>query len=69
MAFVVLKPGEKLTFEELTTFLEQRLAKFKLPRQVQFLDQQLPKTGTGKILKRELRESFWEGQSRRVLGG
>lgn len=69
VAFVVLKPGETLTAEELTTFLEQRLAKFKLPRQIQFLNQQLPKTGTGKILKRELRENFWQGQDRRIMGG
>ena len=68
-ALVVLKPGEELAAEDLLTFLEARLAKFKMPRIVRFVDGQLPKTGTGKILKRELRESFWEGKTRRVQGG
>ena len=48
--------------------LWRRLAKFKLPRQFEFLDQPLPKGGTGKILKRELRERFWAGKERRVQG-
>ena len=67
-ALVVLKPNQKLDVEELLAFLQSRLAKFKLPRVVQFLEEPLPKTGTGKILKRELRERFWEGKERRVQG-
>jgi len=68
VATVVLKPGERLTNEELLAFLEQRLAKFKLPRMINFSDQQLPKTGTGKILKREIRDTFWLGKERKVQG-
>ena len=68
VAIVVLKPGQHLTAEELIAFLGARLAKFKLPRQVQFSADQLPKTGTGKILKRELREPFWTGKEKRVQG-
>jgi len=67
-AFVVLKPGQKLTAEELCEFMAPRLAKFKIPRRFEFLEVPLPKTGTGKIVKRELRERFWEGQTRRVQG-
>jgi fatty-acyl-CoA synthase len=67
-AFVVCKPGQALTAEELCAFLCQRIARFKLPRRFEFLDAPLPKTGTGKILKRELRETFWAGQARRVQG-
>jgi fatty-acyl-CoA synthase len=67
-ATVVLKPGERLTTEELMAFLEQRLAKFKLPRAIHFSDQQLPKTGTGKILKREIRDALWQGKPRKVQG-
>jgi fatty-acyl-CoA synthase len=67
-ASVVLKPGEKLTPEELTAFLEKRLAKFKLPRMIHFSEEQLPKTGTGKILKREIRDSLWQGKTRKVQG-
>jgi acyl-CoA synthetase (AMP-forming)/AMP-acid ligase II len=54
---------------ELLAFLEKTMAKFKLPRLVQFESEPLPKTGTGKILKRELREAFWQGKERRVQGG
>jgi fatty-acyl-CoA synthase len=68
-AIVVCKPSQKLSSEELTAFLEPRLARFKLPCLVQFVDGPLPKTGTGKILKRELREAFWQGKQRRVQGG
>ena len=67
-AIVVLKPGEQLDCEALLAFLGTRIAKFKLPRIVQFVTDPLPKTGTGKILKRELREAFWEGKERRVQG-
>ena len=67
-ALVVLKPGQTLTQEELCEFLQQRVAKFKIPRIYEFLDTPLPKTGTGKIIKRELREMFWAGRAKRVQG-
>ena len=67
-AFVVIQPGMKLAQEELCQFLGARLAKFKIPRRFDFLTEPLPKTGTGKVLKRQLRESFWEGKQRRVQG-
>ncbi|MCU1276385.1 MAG: AMP-dependent synthetase and ligase, partial [Bryobacterales bacterium] len=68
VAFVVRKPGMALTQDELCAFLQERIAKFKMPRAVEFVDGALPKTGTGKILKRELREKFWAGKARRVQG-
>ena len=49
-------------------FLTLRLGKFKLPRKIEFTDEQLPKTGTGKIRKLVLRERFWEGKEKRVQG-
>jgi len=67
-AIVVLKPGEKLTQEELIAFLQERLGKFKLPRIVEFMADQLPKTGTGKIRKMVLKEKFWIGKEKRVQG-
>jgi acyl-CoA synthetase (AMP-forming)/AMP-acid ligase II len=67
-AVVVLKPGAKMTEEELCAYLQGRLAKFKLPRRFEFTGTPLPKTGTGKIVKRELRESFWSGKENRVQG-
>jgi fatty-acyl-CoA synthase len=67
-AFVVLKAGQRLTSEELCEFLQARIAKFKIPRVFEFLETALPKTGTGKVVKRELREMFWAGRARRVQG-
>lgn len=68
VAIVVVKPEQSLLQEELVQFLEGRLAKFKIPRIFEFSDSALPKTGTGKILKRELREKLWAGKERRVQG-
>ena len=67
-AIVAVKPNQFLSSEELLTFLATRLAKFKLPRRIEFVHEPLPKTGTGKILKRDLREPFWAGKERRVQG-
>ena len=67
-AFVVLKPGQTLTAEQLCEFLAGRIARFKIPRTFEFLETPLPKTGTGKIVKRELREMFWAGRAKRVQG-
>ncbi len=68
IAIVVLKPGMKLSEEELLSFLEGRLGRFKMPRRVEFREDQLPKTGTGKIRKNILREPFWKGKEKRVQG-
>jgi benzoate-CoA ligase family protein len=55
-AFVVLKPGARATADELQRFVKERLAPFKYPRWVEFLDA-LPKTPTGKIQRFKLRQS------------
>jgi acyl-coenzyme A synthetase/AMP-(fatty) acid ligase len=57
-----------LTQEELLAFLQQRLGKFKLPRVIEFTEEPLPKTGTGKIRKMVLKEKFWAGKAKRVQG-
>ncbi|MCU1337264.1 MAG: AMP-dependent synthetase and ligase [Bryobacterales bacterium] len=67
-AIIVVKDGALLTCEELLTFLQKRLSRFKLPRIVEFSTDPLPKTGTGKIRKNELRERFWVGHAKRVQG-
>ena len=67
-AYVVVKPGHRLPEQELCSYLQGRLAKFKMPRMFRFTETALPKTGTGKIIKRELREAFWQGKERRVQG-
>jgi long-chain acyl-CoA synthetase len=53
-AFVSLRPGASLTEEELIAFAKERMAAYKYPRQIEFLDE-IPKTVTGKLLRRELR--------------
>jgi long-chain acyl-CoA synthetase len=53
-AYVSRKPGATVTEEELIEFCKQQMAAYKYPRAIQFLDD-LPKTTTGKILRRELR--------------
>ncbi len=57
LACVVLKPGAAVGEEELIVFLADRLARYKVPRRVAFLDS-LPISGAGKILKRELQQRF-----------
>ena len=57
LACVVLKPGATTTEEELIAFLQERLARYKIPKRVVFMDS-LPISAAGKILKRELRERF-----------
>jgi len=53
-AFVVLKPGETLTEEEVIKYCAEKLAKYKVPKIVEFIGS-LPKSGVGKILRKELR--------------
>lgn len=53
-AFVSLRPGRTVTEAELIAFTKERMAAYKYPRQIEFLDE-IPKTVTGKLLRRELR--------------
>jgi fatty-acyl-CoA synthase len=64
-AIVVRKPGQELTAEELIEWSRPRLAGYKRPRSVDFTET-IPRNPSGKILKRQLREPFWEGTARQV---
>ena len=64
-AVVVLKPGTSATAEQLREFCKQRIAGYKVPKAVTFMDA-LPKSGAGKIMKKDLREIYWKGVDRRV---
>jgi long-chain acyl-CoA synthetase len=66
MACVVLKPGKTLSADELIAYCRRSLANYKIPRRVEFSDTELPKSGSGKILKKVLRERFWIHQERAV---
>jgi len=64
-AVVVLKPGHQATTEELIGTCRERIAGYKVPRSIELADA-LPKSGAGKILKRTLREKYWQGHSRQI---
>jgi fatty-acyl-CoA synthase len=65
VALIVLKPGATATAADLKAHCRAHLARFKVPHEFHFRDA-LPKGGTGKILKTELREPFWKGFEARV---
>ncbi len=64
-ALVALKPGQQVAEEELISFARTRLAGYKVPKSVEFLPE-LPKSGTGKIQKKVLREKYWQYLAKRV---
>ncbi len=64
-ALVVLKPGETASEGDIIAHARERLAHYKVPKSVEFR-QSLPKGGTGKILKRELREPYWTNYPGRI---
>ena len=66
MACVVLKPGRALSAAELIAHCKRALANYKVPRRIEFFETELPKSGSGKILKRTLRERFWAHNERSV---
>jgi long-chain acyl-CoA synthetase len=64
-AIVVKKSESALTDKELIEFSRQHLANYKVPKSVDFV-KELPKSEAGKILKRKLREPYWQGQTKQV---
>ena len=67
-ATVVAREGIDLTDTELVEHCRQLIAGFKVPRRIDVSADPLPKSAAGKILKREIREPFWEGHDARVSG-
>ena len=68
-AMVSLKPGENASPEEIIDFCKGKIAGFKRPRDIRIMDE-LPKNPFGKLLKKDLRQPFWEGKDmERVWGG
>jgi len=64
-AVVSLKPGAKVSEEEIIDFCKRNLASYKKPKSIEFVDV-IPKNPYGKILKKDLREKYWAGQDRRI---
>jgi acyl-CoA synthetase (AMP-forming)/AMP-acid ligase II len=65
LAFVVTKSGAKLTIEQLIEFCRDKIAGYKIPRQMELVDE-LPRNPSGKILKKILRKPFWAGKDREI---
>ena len=65
-ACIAVRDGKQVTPEELGEFCRERLANYKVPRSIEFIDGELPKGGTGKILKKQLRERYWKDRERRI---
>lgn len=65
MAFLVLKADHQVSADEIVEFCRPRLAGFKIPRRIEFLDE-VPRNASGKVLKKDLREPYWVGVDRRV---
>jgi acyl-CoA synthetase (AMP-forming)/AMP-acid ligase II len=64
-AIVVRKPGSEVTAAELIAYARERIAGYKLPKSIDFVEA-LPRNPSGKILKRELRAPYWRGRERQV---
>jgi long-chain acyl-CoA synthetase len=64
-AVVVLKPGALANVEDILSFARSRIAAFKAPKSVDFVEV-LPRNASGKVLRRQLQEPYWAGRERRV---
>ena len=62
---MALKQGMDISDKELIDSCKQRLARYKAPKSVEFVSA-LPKNPSGKTMKRELREKYWQGKERKV---
>jgi acyl-CoA synthetase (AMP-forming)/AMP-acid ligase II len=64
-AFVALRGGEQIDDAALIGFAKERLAGYKVPKSVHFIDE-VPKSPVGKLLRRAVRDPFWKGRERQV---
>jgi fatty-acyl-CoA synthase len=64
-AVVVMKPGKTATTTDIINFTRERIAGFKTPKTVDFIPA-LPRNPSGKILRRHLRDPYWEGKDRKI---
>ena len=64
-AIIVLKTGQGAGEQEIIRFCKDRIAHYKAPKSIDFMDA-LPRTGSGKIQKKGLRDRYWEGYEKKV---
>lgn len=67
-AVVVFREGQQATEDELIVWCRGKIGSTKEPSSVEFRDEPLPKSSAGKVLRRVVREAYWEGAERRVSG-
>ena len=65
-AAIVLKPGATATEDQIIAHCRPLIGGYKVPRSIEFHDQPLPKSGAGKLLKRQLRQPHWQGLKQHV---
>jgi long-chain acyl-CoA synthetase len=64
-AIVIREPGSAATAEDIIEFARSRIARFKAPKSIDFVED-MPRTASGKVMRRRLREPYWQGQVRGV---
>ena len=64
-ALVISQPGSQISARDISDYAHQHMARFKCPKSIDFVES-IPRTASGKILKKDLREPYWEGFDRRV---
>ncbi len=62
---IVLMQGSSLREEELVTFCKEKIGRYKAPKSISFVDQ-LPVSVVGKVIRREVRQKYWEGKERKL---
>lgn len=67
-AVIELQPGAAATAEDIITYCGKNMAGYKKPKSVEFMDK-LPVSGYGKVMRREIRETYWKGYEGRIGGG
>ena len=65
--FVVLAADSSLSEDEIISYTRKQIAAYKCPKSIEFI-KELPRNPSGKILRRELRDPYWEGVDRKVSG-
>jgi long-chain acyl-CoA synthetase len=66
LAVIVCREGATVSADEIKAWARERIAGYKVPKSVEFRDEPLPLSGALKVLKRELRDPYWEGKDRSV---
>jgi acyl-CoA synthetase (AMP-forming)/AMP-acid ligase II len=64
-AVIEFAPGKVVSGQEIIARVKERLGSVKAPKSVDFIDE-LPRSPRGKVLKRALRERYWEGKTRNI---